>query len=267
MEARITTPTPRVMLKASAARYTQAMRRPLACLIVATALLVLPIVLPTQAQGSFRIVLPSILRAGTGIVGPEHSGDGTYYDATGDGNCMFGPSPNDMMVAAMNHTDYNAAAMCGAYVQATGPKGTVLVRIVDRCPECPAGDVDFSREAFAVIADLPQGRVPITWRLASPEVTGPIAYRIKEGSSQWWTAIQVRNHRNPIASLEYKAANGQFVTVPRMDYNYFVQSSGMGVGPYTFRVTDTYGNVLVDTGIPLSVGVVLPGAGQFPQAP
>ena len=236
--------------------------------VVALVCCVLPAALPTLAQSSFRIVLPTILRAGTGgPVGPTHSGDGTYYNANGDGNCMFGPSPNDMMVAAMNHTDYNGAALCGAYVQATGPKGSVLVRIVDRCPECPAGDIDFSPQAFAVIADLPQGRVPITWRLSSPEITGPIAYRFKEGSNQWWTAVQVRNHRNPIATFEYKAGNGSFITVPRMDYNYFVQSSGMGPGPYTFRVTDVYGNVLVDTGIPHSEGAVVPGSGQFPPAP
>ena len=219
------------------------------------------------AQGSYQIVLPVVLRSGTTVFGPEHSGDGTYYDATGDGNCMLGPSPGDMRVAAMNHTDYADAALCGAYIQATGPKGTVQVRIVDRCPECPAGDVDFSREAFAMIADLPQGRVPITWRLVSPEISGTVAYRIKEGSNPWWTAVQVRNHRNPIATLEFLAGNGQYVNVPRTSYNYFVLTSGMGAGPYTFRVTDVFGQVLIDSGIPLSPGVVTPGSGQFPQAP
>ena len=33
------------------------------------------------------------------------SGEGTYYDATGAGNCSFDPSPNDLMVAAMNAPD------------------------------------------------------------------------------------------------------------------------------------------------------------------
>lgn len=223
--------------------------------------------LVARAQAGYRIALPVVLKAGTVFFGPVHSGDGTYYDANGDGNCMFGPSPSDLMVAAMNHTDYNNAALCGAFVQATGPKGSVLVRIVDRCPECPAGDVDFSPQAFALIADLPQGRVPITWRLASPELSGPVAYRLKEGSNPWWTAVQVRNHRNPIAALAYLASNGQFVNVPRYDYNYFVQTSGMGSGPFTFRITDVFGNVLIDSNIPLSPGIVTPGSGQFPPAP
>ena len=48
----------------------------------------------------------------------------------------------------------------------------VIVRIVDLCPECDASHLDLSREAFARIADLPQGRVDITWRVASPTCPG-----------------------------------------------------------------------------------------------
>jgi expansin (peptidoglycan-binding protein) len=50
-------------------------------------------------------------------------------------------------------------------------------------------------------------------------------------------------------------------------YNYFVASSGIGPGPYTFRVTDMYGHVLTDTGIPLIERGVFYGAAQFPPAP
>jgi hypothetical protein len=73
-------------------------------------------------------------------------------------------------------------------VYVTGPKGVVTVRIVDLCPECKAGHLDLSREAFAQIADLTQGRVPITWQVVSPALAGPIAYHFKDGSNQWWTA-------------------------------------------------------------------------------
>jgi hypothetical protein len=41
----------------------------------------------------------------------------------------------------------------------------------------------------------------------------------------------------------------------------------MGTGPYTFRVTDSYGNVLVDSGIPLIVNGTINGAAQFPPGP
>jgi len=103
--------------------------------------------------------------------------------------------------------------------------------------------------------------------VVSPEISTPIAYHFKDGSNQWWTAVQIRNHRNPIAKLEFYNGN-VWVEVPRTDYNYFVQTGpGMGVGPYTFRVTDWYGNVLIDSGIPHVENGSVTGAGQFPYGP
>jgi expansin (peptidoglycan-binding protein) len=220
-----------------------------------------------QPQGGKTIWLPQVTTRSTS--NPIHQGEATYYTfANGDGACMFGPSPNDLMVAAMNAVEFNHAAVCGEYVHITGPKGQVSVRIVDLCPECLAGALDLSPQAFALIADLPQGRVPISWQVISPFISGPIAYQFKDGSNQWWTAVQVRNHRNPVAKLEYLRSDGQWISVPRTDYNYFVQANpGMGPGPYTFRVTDSYGNTLTDSGIPLIVGDVVNGGGQFPMGP
>ncbi len=215
-------------------------------------------------RGDSIIFLPLVARSKEN---PLHTGIATYYYATGAGACSFDPSPADLMVAALNNDEYNNAAYCGAYVQVTGPKGTVTVRIVDRCPECHTGHLDLSREAFAAIADLPQGVVPITWRVVSPAIPGPIAYHFKEGSNQWWTAVQVRNHRNPIAKFEYWNGS-QWVTVPRVSYNFFVQTiPGMGVGPYTFRVTDMYGDTLTDSAIPFIEGGTISGVGQFPPGP
>jgi expansin (peptidoglycan-binding protein) len=208
--------------------------------------------------------LPLILNRQAG--NPVHSGVATYYDATGDGSCLYGPSPADLMVAAMNQAEYAGSAACGSFIFVSGPKGTVTVRIVDLCPGCPAGHLDLSREAFAQIADLPQGVVGITWQVVSPDLPGPIAYHFKDGSNQWWTAVQVRNHRNPVAKMEY-LANGQWVNVPRTSYNYFVRASGMGPGPYSFRVTDAYGNVLVDHDVPHVENGTVNGAAQFPPGP
>jgi len=199
---------------------------------------------------------------------PIHQGIATYYNATGDGACMFGPSPGNLMVSAMNAEEYDTAAICGAYVYVTGPKGAVTVRIVDLCPECKAGHLDLSQEAFAQIADLYLGRVGISWQVVSPDLDGPIAYHYKDGSNQWWTAVQIRNHRNPIARLEYFNQDNQWINVPRTSYNYFVQTNpGMGVGPYSFRVTDSYGNVLIDSGIQHIENGTVPGTTQFPPGP
>ena len=221
--------------------------------------------LSAQSGPASTVWLPIIMRPGAG--NSVHQGIATFYGATGAGACLFDPSPEDLMVAAMNAEEYNNAAVCGAYVQVNGPKGSVTVRIVDLCPECKAGHLDLSQEAFQQIAEPVQGRVAITWQVVSPALTGPIRYHFKDGSNQWWTAVQVRNHRNPIAKVEYNNGS-QWITVPRTDYNYFVQTNpGMGPGPYQFRVTDAYGNVLTDSGIPHRENGTIDGSAQFPAGP
>ena len=199
---------------------------------------------------------------------PPHTGEATYYDfADGSGNCGFDKTPNDLMVGAMNHTDYADSAVCGMCASIDGPSGSVTVRVVDQCPECKPGDIDLSPQAFEKIALLSLGRVPITWRYVPCGVSGPIRYRFKEGSNQWWTALSLRNHRHGIKSLEYKKDDGSFVSVNRESYNYFVEPAGMGPGPYTFRVTDVYGQVLMDSGIVHAEATEVEGAAQFPACP
>ena len=223
-----------------------------------------------SAQQSSSVYLPLVVGK-PAQAAEQRTGRATYYDATGDGNCSFGPSPNDLLVAAISHEDYNTpapAAYCGAYVEVTGELGSVVVRIVDKCPDaqCTKGHLDLSPQAFAKIAPLAKGIVPISWRVVSPNIGRALAYHIKPGSNQWWTAIQVRYHRNPIVKLEYRTSVGQWVTMQRQDYNYFV-GTNMGVGPYTLRVTDRYGNVVEDSGIVLAEGVETGGKGQFPPGP
>lgn len=196
---------------------------------------------------------------------PEvHQGKATYYAADGSGNCSFDAAPGDPLVAAMNTPDYAASAVCGACVAIDGPDGSITVRIVDRCPECPQGNIDLAEGAFPMIAKKELGIVPISWRYVSCPVDGDLVYHFKEGSNQWWTAVQVRNHRNAIAKFEYRAADDTWKSVARVDYNFFIDEAGMGPGPYDFRVTDVHGNVIEDQGVPFKEAGDSPGAGQFP---
>jgi expansin (peptidoglycan-binding protein) len=195
---------------------------------------------------------------------PKHTGQATYYtSADGSGNCSFDPTPNDLMIGAMNATDYAGSAVCGGCVRLDGPNGSITIRIVDQCPECPKGNIDLSPQAFDHIAARSAGRVPISWEYTACDVSGPLVYRFKEGSSQYWTAVQVRNHRFRIAKFEYQKG-GQFVAVPREDYNYFVEASGMGTGPYTFRLTDVYGNAVTDSGIAFEEAAEVSGKAELP---
>jgi expansin (peptidoglycan-binding protein) len=41
-----------------------------------------------------------------------------------------------------------------------------VVRLIDRCPECAAGDIDTTQSVFQqVVGDLSIGRQKVTWRL------------------------------------------------------------------------------------------------------
>ena len=195
-------------------------------------------------------------------LGQSEQGVATYYAATGDGACSFGPSPNDLDVAAMDLPEWDGSGVCGECVTVTGPGGSVTVRIVDQCPDCEVGHLDLSQEAFAKIADVSAGRVPVTWQVVTCGVSGNVQYQIKDGSSQWWTAILVRNSKLPIAKLEWMQ-NGAWVEVQRADYNYFVVASGVGPDSYQVRVTASDGQTLVDTLPPVVASTTVPGTGQF----
>ena len=190
-------------------------------------------------------------------------GRATYYAADGSGNCSFDPSPNDLDVAAMDAPQWNGSAPCGECVFVQGPSGSVTVRIVDQCPGCETGHLDLSQQAFAQIADVALGNVPITWWVVPCNVTSPIAYRYKEGSSQYWTAIQVRNIRLPVTQLEW-LDHGAWSNIPRADYNYFIVASGVGTtGPIQVRTTAIDGEQLVDMLPSVQPALVVSGAAQF----
>lgn len=65
-----------------------------------------------------------------------YKGVATAYEAAdGNGACLFGPSP-DLMVAAMNTTDYETAKACGAHVLVRAANGkSITVRITNECPD------------------------------------------------------------------------------------------------------------------------------------
>lgn len=198
-------------------------------------------------------------------LGVSRSGEGTYYAATGDGACSFGPSPNDLMVAAMNQTDFAGSAACGAYVRLTGPNGTIVVRIVDKCPECKPGDVDLSAQAFALIANPAAGRVPISWQFVAGDVQGPVTYKYKEGSHEFWQAILVRNHRVPVAKLEILPSGAtNWITLNRADYNYFIHPATVPNAPLQVRVTAVTGATVQNMLPAPQSGIEVGGTAQFP---
>jgi expansin (peptidoglycan-binding protein) len=170
------------------------------------------------------------------------------------------------MTAAMNTADYESSKACGAYVLVRTTGGAAItVRITNECPPpCVTGQLDLSRQAFAKLAALSQGRIPITWSLLSPGAVGTVSLRYKTGSSRYWCGIQVIGHRNPLALLEVRGSGGGWTRLPRTAYNYFISDDGGGCGG-AIRITDIYGQQLVVTGITVQPDVVQPTRVQFAE--
>ncbi|MBP3760471.1 MAG: hypothetical protein J6I55_03200 [Ruminococcus sp.] len=201
--------------------------------------------------------------------GTVHTGDGTFYGGGYVGGCaMLDPVSPDYWIVAMNLEDYNNAQLAGAYLEVTGELGTINMLVTDLLPEGKKGDLDLYVDAFPLIAPPEKGRVPVSWKIIPLDTAenAPVSYKYKEGSTEFWCGVQVRNHRYPITKLEYLDENGNFQEINRRQYNYF-ESDKMGKGPFTFRITDIYGQVVIDENIPLSTDdtEIIQGHVQFPE--
>jgi expansin (peptidoglycan-binding protein) len=105
---------------------------------------------------------------GGGSTGETYSGEGTYFTPNNAGACGYGSQYQGRNIAALNGPQYGASNSqspnCGRCVNVTGPKGSATqVVIIDVCPECAQGDLDFDLATFELIADQIDGRVAITW--------------------------------------------------------------------------------------------------------
>jgi len=192
-------------------------------------------------------------------VGDPVTGVATYYTAAGPaGACMPLTFPADGFTAAAGPALFDDGRACGSWVEVTGARGTVLVKIDNLCPECEPGHLDLSTEAFAAIDDPVKGVVPIVSRtVRNPPLTGGLAFKVKDGSSQWWLGLHVDDVGNAVASVEVADGEGEFRALTRQFWGWTLESSP-GAGPYRVRVTDVHGQSAVAAGITLSPGVLQP---------
>ena len=189
-----------------------------------------------------------------------YTGDGTFYDSiagTSSGNCGTPIAIDEYQYCALNNFQYNNSEACEACINVTGPKGSVLLRVVDRCPKCLSGDVDMHVRAFTEIADEIDGRVPISWQYVECPLQNNIEIIFKEGSSMFHTEIQIRNLKHAIETLEYLNDDGIWIKPERKLYNFFVEDNGIS-SPMTLRTTSVLGEELVFENISFGNNTPLP---------
>ena len=212
------------------------------------------------SQATASPACASVIMPVTGtITGAQASGEATHYElaAGGMGNCSYPSPPAGQLYVALSPSEYGGSAACGSYLQVTGPDGSVTVEVVDQCPECQAGHIDLSEQAFAKIAPLSAGLVPVSYHtIADPPLPGPLSMLVKTGSSAYYLALLPINNGNPLASVAVRQDSGGWQQLARTTYGYWLASSGAGPGPFTVRLTDSLGHQATVNGITISPGVV-----------
>jgi expansin len=194
----------------------------------------------------------------SGVTQGQTSGEATHYVLQpGNGNCSYPAANTAQYFVALSPAEYGIAAACGSYIEVTGPDGSVTAEVVDQCPPCQSGHIDLGEPAFSQIAPLAAGLVSVSYHtIVDPPLPGPLAFRVKEGSSAYWLALLPINNGNPITSVRVSSASHGWQDLSRASYNYWLAPSGMGAGPFTVQLTDSAGHQVTVTGISLAPGVV-----------
>ena len=206
--------------------------------------------------------------------GSLFEGEGTQYGGiagSNSGNCGIWVDADDVYHCALNHDQYDASNACGACIHAYGPIGDIVVKVVDQCPECSHGDIDFSTGAFVLIAKLEDGRVPIKWQFVPcplAQQDSSISMKVDDGSSPYYFKAMFYNLYVGLQSVEYLNDNDEWVEIERQDYNYFVAGSGIdngrtSMGPYSFRLTSWTGEQIVVQNVKAAAGQTFDLAVQF----
>lgn len=217
-------------------------------------------------------LLPALIQADE-----YFTGDGTAYTLgqLSAGNCnmmMSGFSLASTNYAAINSEQWDELANCGrcAEVSCADDKcadqsTSVVVQILDQCPECKYGDLDLSPTVFETITGSSPARYAIKWKFVDCPIAGNVNVCLKSGSNAYWTAVQPANVRTGVASL---SINGAATTMLGSAYYYLLDgqsTSQTDLSSVTVSITDVYGQTIEET-VSLSDGECTEGSSQFPAS-
>lgn len=186
--------------------------------------------------------------------------------------CSYTAASLPTYYAAVDTTTFAGAAACGACIRIQTEATALEVKIVDVGPGRWSADrATFVLNQAALQMLLPDGSTFLPsgagWTyVPCSSATSGMMFTLKDGSSGSYAATLIQNHRYPIAQVEYRSL-GVFRPLTRTAYNYWEAATGMGGGPFTLRMTDIYGQMVEQSGIPSTPAVTFHGQAQFPLCP
>ncbi|RLN55415.1 hypothetical protein BBJ29_002660 [Phytophthora kernoviae] len=201
------------------------------------------------------------------------TGDGTAYTLgqPSAGNCNF-MSALDLAstdYAALNDKQWDGLQNCGRCAEVScdddrcaDKSKSIVVQILDRCPECQYGDLDLSPTVFTALTGSTPSRYTVKWKFVDCPVQGNVNYCLKGGSNNYWTAVQPTNVATGVKSLQI---NGQDTTMLSSAYYYLLDGASQTQTDLTsikISLTDVNGNSIEDT-VSLTADSCTEGAHQF----
>ncbi|KAL3666392.1 hypothetical protein V7S43_008643 [Phytophthora oleae] len=191
------------------------------------------------------------------------TGDGTAYTLgdTSSGNCNMMSALNFATTdyAALNNEQWSGLQNCRRCAEVSCADSrcadqtkSIVVQLLDRCPECKHGDLDLSPSVFKTLTGSDPSRYTVKWKFVDCPVAGNINYCLKGGSNNYWTAIQPTN-----------------VATKMLDGAYYYLLDGAGTSQTDLSIvsvslTDVNGVSIADK-VSLSAGSCTKGARQFPS--
>jgi expansin (peptidoglycan-binding protein) len=203
----------------------------------------------------------------------------TWYAQSNFVACDIPQSEWPHCTAALSEKHFQDGLACGATARLKNGDKEIEVMIVDLCPvqgneQWCSGDLTHfdlgNTSTFSQLEEVSKGVAEIQFKwVPTPVEDKPIKLRLKDGVNAYWVALQVINHRYPIAKLEVKDPKTEkWETGNKLNgmWNYWQFSySGSGLTtPYQIRITDQYGQVIEETGNSLEEKYMWEGTHQFP---
>lgn len=197
----------------------------------------------------------------------------TYNLATSMVACHYPTSTLPQYYGAMNEFDWNNSGVCGACVEITNTQNQkkLVVQITDECPYkgneqwCKQGShhIDLNGAAYGALGA--NNNPAVNWKFVPCTSSGNIKYYFDKAVQQYYLAVTPMNTRNLMKKMEVQVM-GSFVALDHTDYNTYELKTGAGTGTLTFRLTDIYDHVIVDS-VMMQADKVVDGGKQFAACP
>lgn len=186
------------------------------------------------------------------------------FEPSADNACSL-PIEEDAIHVALPAESFRGGVACGGCVSLFSIEGggaNLRAVVVDECADCGPEEIRVDPESLEVLRGSSARPTNFIWSFATCERDGPIEYFFRADSDASRLAVQPRNLRQPVETIELAGPDGELVPLAR-DGGWHV-GEGLGPGPFDTRVVDLYGHEIEDLSIELRAGESVPGGYQLP---